>query len=156
MIGPARVGAATAPERLAAIGVGSCVAIVLYDAAARVGGLAHVMLPAAHLGRRDDDGASFPQSALPLLIEQMIALGAHPGRMTARLVGGASMFAALHPPGTIRMGERNLVATRHALSAQGIPVTAEATGGVHGRAVVLHTEDGRLEVTSRESGVTTL
>ena len=32
-------------ETLITVGLGSCVAIVLYDAVARIGGMAHVLLP---------------------------------------------------------------------------------------------------------------
>ncbi len=44
-VGIADLAAAT-EGTLTTIGLGSCVAIVLYDAQARVGGLAHVLLPA--------------------------------------------------------------------------------------------------------------
>lgn len=156
VVAPATVAAGAAPEVLAAVGVGSCVVIALYDAAARVGGLAHVMLPAPSLGRGEAQTGRYPQTAIPLLLERMAALGAQPGRLTARLVGGASMFAALNPPGVIKMGERNLVATRQALAAHAIPVTGEATGGQHGRAVRLDTSDGRLAIDSVHQGAAQL
>ena len=36
---------ATADEVLVTVGLGSCVAIMLYDPDARIGGLAHILLP---------------------------------------------------------------------------------------------------------------
>jgi chemotaxis protein CheD len=56
------------------------------------------------------------------------------------------MFAALAPPGTIQMGERNLVAARQALNAHGVPLVGEAVGGDFGRTVRLRVGDGRVEV----------
>ena len=43
--------AVAARGTITTIGLGSCVAIVLYDAAARVGGLAHVLLPSGSMSR---------------------------------------------------------------------------------------------------------
>ena len=51
-----RVG--NADDVLVTIGLGSCVAIVLYDAAAQVGGLAHVLLPSPALTRAKSSSAS--------------------------------------------------------------------------------------------------
>lgn len=131
-------------------------AILLYDPIARVAGLAHILLPSPALARRDATPGRFPQTAVPRTLELMAELGASPRRVTARLVGGASMFASLAAPGTIQMGERNLVACRQVLSLQGIALTGEATGGDYGRTVRLWAADGRIEVTSVAHGVQTL
>lgn len=138
---------------LVTIGLGSCVAILLYDAEARVGGLAHVLLPSPALARADGNPAKFPQSAVPRLLELMTADGARRERITGRLAGGASMFAALAPPGTVQMGERNLVAARQALNAHGVPLVAESVGGDYGRTVRLRVGDGRIEVSTVFHGV---
>ncbi len=63
------------------------------------------------------------------------------------------MFAALAPPGTIQMGERNLVASRHALSSNGVRLIGEAEGGDFGRTVRLRVHDGRVEVSTVSHGV---
>lgn len=148
--------AAAAPGVLMTVGLGSCVAILLYDPVARVAGLAHILLPSPALARRDSTPGRFPQTAVPRMLELMAGLGASPRRVTARLAGGASMFASLAAPGTIQMGERNLVACRQVLSLQGIALTGEATGGDYGRTVRLWAADGRIEVTSVAHGVETL
>jgi len=144
---------ATADEVLVTVGLGSCVAIMLYDPESKIGGLAHILLPSKALTRQSDNPAKFPQSAVPALLERMVAAGASPRRITARLAGGASMFAQLAPPGTIQMGERNLVSTRQALSAHNVPLTGEAVGGDFGRTVRLHCKDGRIDVSSVAHGV---
>ncbi|HEY7636832.1 MAG TPA: chemotaxis protein CheD [Gemmatimonadales bacterium] len=141
---------------LITIGLGSCVAILLHDPAARIGGLAHVLLPSPALARRDSNPAKFPQTAVPRLLELMAHRGATPRRITGRLAGGASMFASLAPPGTIQMGERNLVASRQVLNHHGIPLIGEAVGGDFGRTVRLHVADGQVEVSSVAHGIQTL
>ena len=144
---------AAGEEVLVTVGLGSCVAIMLYDREARIGGLAHILLPSKALTRQADNPAKFPQSAVPVLVEKMVAAGASPRRIMARLAGGASMFSQLAPPGTIQMGERNLVATRQALNQHNIPLTGEAVGGDFGRTVRLHCRDGRIDVSSVAHGV---
>jgi chemotaxis protein CheD len=146
----------TGKDILVTIGLGSCVAIVLYDATACVGGLAHVLLPTPALSRQDSNPAKFPQTAVPLLLEQMGQHGASIRRISARLIGGASMFSGLGAPGTIQMGERNVVASRQTLHQHGVAIVGEATGGDFGRTVRLWVADGRVEVSSVAHGVQTL
>ena len=133
---------------LVTYGLGSCVAIILYDPVKRVGGMAHIMLPSRSLARREDVPGKTPQSAVPRLLEQLTALGANSRRITGRLVGGASLFASLSPPGTIQMGERNVVASREALNQNGIPLVGELVGGESGRSVWFHVQDGSVIVRS--------
>ena len=147
---------ASGQDILVTIGLGSCVAIVLHDPSARVGGMAHVLLPSQALSRNDGNLAKFPQTAVPRLVELMGKQGASLRRMTARLVGGASMFAGLGAPGTIQMGERNVVASRQAIHQLGVAIVGEATGGDFGRTVRLWVSDGRLEVSSVAHGVQSL
>lgn len=145
-----------AGDSLMTVGLGSCIAIVLYDREARVGGLAHVLLPSPALTRQDGNPAKSPHTAIPKLLEMMTARGASTRRVTARLAGGASMFAALAPPGTIQMGERNVVASRQVLSVHGIPLVGESVGGDFGRTVRLDCAEGRLEVRSVAHGIDTI
>lgn len=149
-----RAGSGT--DILMTIGLGSCVAILLHDPVARVGGMAHVLLPSPALSRKDDNPAKFPQTAVPRLVELMAEQGASVRRISGRLVGGASMFTGLGAPGTIQMGERNIVASRQALHQQGVAIVGEATGGDFGRTVRLWVADGRVEISSVAHGVQTL
>ena len=130
------------------LGLGSCVAIMLYDADRAAGGMAHVLLPSRSLAHDATNLAKFPESAVPLLIERLKTLGAEPRRLVAKLAGGASMFSQLMTPGTIQMGERNIVASRNALRAASIPIVKESVGGERGRSVRFHIKDGRVEIRS--------
>lgn len=136
---------------IATVGLGSCVAIVLYDAITRVGALAHVLLPTEGMARDKANRAKFPGAAVPLLLGEMKGLGSSAG-IKARLVGGASMFASLLPNGGINIGERNVAASRAALAAAGVPLLAEDVGGDYGRSVYFHLTDGRIEVHSLKAG----
>ena len=136
---------------LSTIGLGSCVAIVIYDKQTRVGGMAHVLLPSEGLSRDKDNRAKFPGTAVPLLLEEMKKLGAR-GPYTAKIAGGSSMFGALLPSGGINMGERNVLSSRQALSDAGIPLAAQDVGGDYGRSVYFHLDDGRMLIRSLKSG----
>lgn len=133
------------------VGLGSCVAIALYDPATRVGALAHVLLPSDSMARDKSNRAKFPSAAVPLLLAEMKGLGSKSG-IQARLVGGASMFATLLPNGGVNIGERNVAASRAALAAAGVPLLAEDVGGDYGRSVYFHLADGRIEVHSLKAG----
>ena len=153
-----RVGAyAVAGEgTIATLGLGSCVAIVLHDADARIGGLAHVLLPDTRYARDTSNPAKFPGTIVPIMLDDMRRRGADPARVRARLVGGASMFGPLLATDGVNIGERNVVAAREALARAGVPIAGEDTGADHGRSVYLRVEDGRLEVRSLRRGTRVL
>jgi len=130
------------------LGLGSCVAIMLHDPAAKIGAMAHVLLPSKSLARDTTNLAKFPETAVPLMLERLSALGAERRRIVAKLAGGAAMFAQLMTPGSIQMGERNVVASRNALHAAGLPLVAEAVGGSAGRSVRFSVADGRVVIRS--------
>jgi chemotaxis protein CheD len=149
-VGMAELKAVAPPEKLAIHGLGSCVAVALYDPEAKVAGLAHAMLPtgpgataaAAQAGK-------FCDSAVPALLQQMEAMGAKRERVFARIVGGATMFSfAGERGGPPALGERNLQAAREALAAAGIDIRAEEAGGSQGRSLELEPADGSLAVWS--------
>ena len=130
------------------LGLGSCVAIMLHDPERQAGAMAHVLLPSRSLAHDTTNLAKFPESAVPLLVDRLKTLGAEPRRLVAKLAGGASMFAQLMTPGTIQMGERNIVAARNALRAASIPIVRESVGGERGRSIRFHVKDGRVEIRS--------
>ena len=141
-----------APATLMAIALGSCVAVALHDPTTRIGGLAHVLLPSQAMGRIAGQPGRYAQTAVPALIERMIARGARTPSIVARLVGGASMFVSLSPPGTIQMGDRNVVAAREALHRHGIRLIGEAVGGDFGRTAAFDLDTGRITITSYNRG----
>lgn len=133
-------------HRLASIGLGSCIGLVLLDATRPLVGLAHIMLPESN-GDIVSPG-KFADSAVPALLAQMAAIGAR-SPLRALLVGGAQMFS-FGGASRLDIGRRNEQATREALELAGIAVWATATGGSKGRTVRVHVETRR--VTVREPG----
>jgi len=141
-----------APATLVAVALGSCVAVALHDPSTGVGGLAHVLLPSQAMGRISGMPGRYAQTAVPTLLERMIARGARAPAIVARLVGGASMFVSLTPPGTIQMGDRNVLAAREALHRNGIRLVGEAVGGDFGRTVEFDLTTGKITIGSYNRG----
>jgi chemotaxis protein CheD len=137
---------------LAVLGLGSCVALVLYDEQTRVGGMVHVMLPDETMARDRSRPGKFAGSAVVALLASMEALGASRARTRARLIGGASMFASLLKVSGMNIGQRNVEAIRDALENAGIPVDAEDVGSDYGRSVRFDVATGRVEVRSLKRG----
>lgn len=148
LVGMGEVAVARDQGTLAALGLGSCVAVVLYDRSARVGALAHILLPSRSLSRDHMSLARTADTAIPHVVREVTKCGAEPARLTARLVGGASMFSDLLAAGAIHIGERNVVACRLSLRKEGIPIVGEAVGGQAGRSLWFDVADGRVTVRS--------
>ncbi len=135
---------------LIAVGLGSCIGLVVVEAGAPRAGLAHVVLPQAPPSLPEDAaGAKFADRAVPLLADGLVRLGAKRACLEAVLVGGAQMFS-FSEAGSGSIGERNEEAVLRALSHAGIPARARATSGRRGRTV--RVDLGSCLVTVREAG----
>lgn len=153
LVGIGELAVARPPTILAALGLGSCVGLVLYDPVSRIGGLAHVMLPANPQPTRVPTSARFADQALTLLLERLLAEGAHREHLEAKLVGGAHMFASSIGKG---IGQRNIAALRRLLRQQQIPVRALDVGGQWGRSIEVDLWTGLVRVRSFQRGGQTL
>ncbi len=139
---------------LITLALGSCVAVLLYDPVPKAGALLHLLLPSQAMSRDRSNPGRFPETAIPLALAELEGLGAQRERMTAWLVGGASMFGP--GPAALAMGGRNVVAARQELASQHIPVIGEDVLKRHGRSVYFTLEDGRIEVRSAAHGTVVL
>ena len=138
---------ARAPHVISSLGLGSCVAVTLYDRLRRVGGVVHIMLP-------DSNGLSGPFSpyrcadtAIAALIREMQGRGAAPQDMVAKMVGGARMFDACDDSGTA-IGEENVTSVKRLLIRGRIPLMGEDTGRDYGRNIEFHLSSGKLIVSA--------
>lgn len=140
------------PSSLISYGLGSCVGIALYDSINKIGGLAHIMLPDSTQARSAENPAKFANTALPLMLDDMIKMGASKGRITAKIAGGAQMFTFANATDVMRVGERNAEAVRMLLKKMDIRVIADDTGGNYGRTVELRLDTGIYRVRTIAKG----
>jgi chemotaxis protein CheD len=143
-IGDLRV--AKAPAVLIAYGLGSCLAIVLYEPITRLGGLAHALLPMAPAEPTDKQG-KYVDASIHAMVAQMETLGAQRQHLRARLFGGAQMFRPIQSAEE-SVGQRNLHTAQKVLSALRIPLTDQDVGGNSGRTVEFDLSDGSVMVRS--------
>lgn len=138
-------------ELLVTYALGSCVGICLYDKQRKVGGLAHIMLPdSTAIQGGSLTVMKFADTGIPYLIDEMVKLGAGKSVLTAKIVGGALMFAASSQ--RFNIGERNVEAVKKTLQSLRIPIIAQDTGLDYGRTVFFNTENGSVEVKSASKG----
>ncbi len=148
---------APAPALLKSYGLGSCVGVTLYDPKLRVGGLAHILLPAwakpkPHEAAAPKNPLKYADLALEAMRNQLLERGCAAERLEAKIAGGANMFSFLfsETPASqkLNIGDRNVRAVRDKLRRLGIPLRAEAVGGEEGRTIELDTSTGALRVTT--------
>ena len=142
-VGMADLKVCKSPDGVTTLGLGSCVGIALRDPVTKIGGLAHIMLPDSTAIRGSENNLpKFADTGIVELVKQMEALGAKRSRMTAKLAGGAMMFAFQNKSDLVRVGDRNVEAAKKTLAALQIPVLAQDTGETYGRTVIFYPETG--------------
>jgi chemotaxis protein CheD len=144
-VGEMRV--AEAPGRLTIYGLGSCVAVFVYDPGVRVGGLAHILLPAPPAGGTDAAGR-YATTAVAAVVEESIRRGARLTALQAKVTGGSRMFSNDVGEPRASVGEKNVAAALQALQAAGVTIAATDVGGGSGRTVVADLADGTLTITT--------
>lgn len=133
---------------LAIYGLGSCVALTLFDLEAGVGGLCHIMLPSSNgnsLNSLTGSPARFADACVPWAVRQLEGIGASRKRIRAKLAGGANMFPGTAGAGSsLSIGERNAAMVTKSLAAEGIRVVSSDIGGSRGRSVFFSLADCML------------
>lgn len=132
------------PGVLTTLGLGSCVGICIYDPVSKVTGMAHIMLPSSQAIRNNSNAAKFADTAVELMLSEMLKLGADKSRLICKMAGGAQMFSFQSKNDMMKIGERNAEAVRDLMKQHRIPVKADDTGGSFGRTIEFDSKDGSL------------
>ncbi|MDU4959883.1 MAG: chemotaxis protein CheD [Sporomusaceae bacterium] len=151
-VGMADYKTGRAPASLITYGLGSCIGIAVYDTMTKIGGLAHIMLPDSKQARSAENPAKFADTAIPLMIDELVKLGASKIRMRAKIAGGAQMFTFSNMTDIMRIGERNAESVRSVLRSLDIAVIADETGGNFGRTVELKLDSGMFRIKTIDKG----
>jgi len=142
---------AEAPGRLVIHGLGSCVAVFLYDPEARVGGLAHILLPSPPGGTIERAGR-YATTAVAAMIEASLGRGARRAALLAKVTGGSRMFSFEADASRPTIGDRNVEAALRALEDQKVAVVATDIGGECGRTIEADLSDGSLTIRTVRGG----
>ncbi len=140
-------------DTLKSYGLGSCVAIALYDRDSDIGGLAHSMLPNGDEAENSDiKPGKYADTAIRALLRRMVEQGASYTSVEAKLAGGSDMFEFESFGDGV--GNRNVAAAKEELEKLGVPLVAEDVGGEHGRTVEFTPGTGDLTVKTADEDVT--
>lgn len=145
-VGMADLKVLQSPASLTSLGIGSCVAVTMYDAQAKIGGMAHIMLPDINAVKNRTNRAKFANTAIPDMLEKMIEMGADKQAIKVKLMGGAHMFGFSQTEAIFNIGKRNVEMAKNTLRELGIRIVAEETGGSYGRSLYFDLETGKVRV----------
>lgn len=151
-VGIAELKVAREPDRLVALGLGSCIGVTLYDPVIRVGGLLHLMLPDSTQFDDISKPAKFADLGITLLVAELKRWGGKLVNFEVKIAGGAQMFSGQNNK-FLNIGERNIAAARQTLLNLGLIITAEEVGGNRGRTIILDTSTGQVLVRSAGSPI---
>ncbi len=128
--------------------IGSCVAIVAYDAIKSIGALAHVMLPGAAPAKKSVEKTKYTANAIDAIVNKMSKLGSKKDDIEVVLVGGGNVLN--REDDTIC--KDNIESALKLLSEKQLKVRAQAVGGTARRSVSLDVEHGIVSYTEGDGG----
>ncbi|MHB1650865.1 MAG: chemotaxis protein CheD [Desulfitobacteriaceae bacterium] len=150
-VGMADFKVAKMPDILMTAGLGSCIGICIHDPVVRVGGLAHIMLPAAN-GNSGGNLSKYADTAIELMLQEILSLGANKTRLRAKIAGGSQMFSFPGKPPILKIGDRNAEAVEEELKRIGIPLLIADVGGSFGRTIHFDVATGDLKIRTINHG----
>ena len=129
--------------------IGSCIAIVAYDAAKNIGAIAHVMLPgSAPASKNPGEKTKYAANAIDAMVGQMAELGSKSDDIEVALVGGGNILN--REDDTIC--KDNIESALELLEKKRLKVKAQAVGGTNRRSVSLDVEHGIISYTKGDGG----
>jgi len=148
-VGMADLKTCSGEDAVTTLGLGSCVGIAIRDPGTGIGGLAHVMLPDSKEIRNNSNRPKFADTGIEDLVSEIVKKGGNRSRLVAKIAGGAQMFAfGSNKSDMIRVGERNVLASKKKLEELKIPLLAQDTGKTYGRTVVFYPKSGDFHIRS--------
>jgi chemotaxis protein CheD len=133
---------------LEAMGLGSCIGVVLYDMSTGISGIAHVLLP----GASQNGETKYAETAIETMLESMIKQGARKSKIVSKFSGGANVFKHINME-LLKIGSRNSISVEETLNRKKIPILAKDVGGEVGRSVMFNPIDGSMIVRYTKGGV---
>lgn len=143
IVGVAECKWSSSPDHtLITYALGSCVAVMIHDPVAMVGGLLHYMLPDSTIDpqKAARNPFMFADTGIPTLFKRAAALGATRRHLVVRVAGGAQV---LDEKCFFNIGKRNALALKKALWKVGVVIQGQALGGTKSRTVRMEMSSGQ-------------
>ncbi len=126
-------------------GLGSCVALILFDKKAKIHAMSHILLPSFH-NVKEKTPLRYPQKYADQAVNDLIKLitrkGATITNLRAVIIGGAKIFKNHYN----NIGEENVNMVRKELEKQDIKIVQQVVGGTSGRNIKFNTKDDSIFV----------
>ncbi len=126
--------------KISIYGLGSCVALILYDNENKIFSMSHILLPTnknPNLEGSSKNPHKFADQSVRALIKEMQNHGAKIEKIKAIVVGGSQIFD--NPINNL--GTENVNTVKKELEAFKVKIEKEDCGGTKGRNVILDTRD---------------
>ncbi|TXL67704.1 chemotaxis protein CheD [Cerasibacillus terrae] len=154
-VGIADLNIAKAPNTIRTSGLGSCVGAVIFDKTKKIAGLAHIMLPdSKQVSRKEINEYKYADTAITILVEKLLHKGARMHALQAKIAGGAQMFQFANGNDMMKIGRRNIDATKKILAYYKIPIISSDVGGNSGRTIEFEPETSMLKIRTVNKGET--
>jgi len=138
-------------ESIITYSLGSCIGLVIYDPAVKVGGILHYMLPDSSIDKQKAAARPymFADSGIPRLFKTAYQLGAAKQRMRVYVAGGAEI---LDQQGFFNIGKRNYMALKKMFFKNKVMISSQDVGGNVNRTVRIEIATGDIYVKTSGSG----
>ena len=132
--------------------LGSCLGIAAHDPKAGVGGILHVMMPAASINpdKAESNPYMFVDAGVPAFFRELFARGAQKKRTIVKVAGGANVHCT--PNDRFAIGKRNYMMLKKVFWKNGVLIEADDVGGSCARTMYLEIGSGRVWLST--AGVT--
>lgn len=128
--------------------LGSCISVVMFWPALKIGGMCHAMLPSFNVcvvGEGSSYTNKFVDSSIAYMHSRFRSWGAFPSDIEVKVFGGADMFRT--EAGKVKretIGAKNTQAAFASLADLGYRITAQDVGGDMGRKLYFYSAEGRV------------
>lgn len=132
-------------DQIITYALGSCIAVVVYDPVAVVGGMLHFQLP-QHMRPEDgtfQDMCKYADTGVPYLFKTAYSMGAKKNRMVVSVLGGGRALSESHK---FDIGKRNYIYLRKLLWKNNVFVANERIENTSPMTVWLEMRDGHVFV----------
>jgi chemotaxis protein CheD len=124
--------------------LGSCLGVAVYDPAAKVGGILHVMMPVSSINpeKAKANPYMFVDTALPAFFKSLYNLGAIKKRLVVKVAGGANVQG--NGSDRFAIGKRNYIMLKKVFWKNGVLIDNEDVGGTKARTMYIEIGSGRV------------
>jgi chemotaxis protein CheD len=133
---------------LEALGLGSCIGVVLFDMSTGISGMAHILLP----GASQNGETKYAETAIEKMLNDLVKQGARRSKIVSKYAGGAQVFKHMNLE-ILKIGNRNAISVEETLIKNKIPILAKDVGGEVGRNVLFNPVDRSMIVKYTKGGI---